>query len=714
MSLQQSFSSFAGPAPTAQSARRWNQSSWVRTLLFGGFMAIAVTRTILSVSQSEKELTRLHNLHDEAADNMPRIRDEKIYQKTAERSLFKTGPTTSKGKTKELSTPAGEMPAVNNAKESVTADLKEVSSETPRTPDKSVTSAQISPAMEKLAAETVKAIVTTSARNETTQERPLSAKAKEPASSNAATSQETIVTPPAKEVPKKAPKAKDPKNPIQQKPKGATTVPEAKELPSVSESQNSTAKQSDTVVAPNAKVSKTAPAPKAKESESVPVPTANETRAVHAPKTVSKTAPAPKAKESESVPVPTANETRAVHAPKTVPKTAPAPKAKEPVSPKANETKAAPASKSTSNTETPPTPNATETISANPTALVSNATKQIVEFEHQEGAVIVTKLHGPHTVGLLAQSLCLLTQAYNSRLDKPYDIVAFTTMPIPFNHTGLVQIREIVAPAKLTVVTDNAGTLQKQVASLSEIRRKKFLSRCGVPNADNMTWWAICAEERVGKGRIAYNWQAEFRTLHIWKHPALAQYNYMLWLDTDGFSTKVWDRDPVAIAMQNDLAIFFANYPQGRGRGEDAQARIVKSFGTTLCQVRMNEGHLIAKTGGDCPNLAVWDVHGFMHITNLNFYRSPKVQYFFKTLIGDCFCCRRFDDQLAVTVPAAMLAPNRSWDMYSHGVKLEVFHNFNLDGKKKQAVGGFMNYWKNNGKTKFPEAWEKCKVTAGG
>ena len=334
----------------------------------------------------------------------------------------------------------------------------------------------------------------------------------------------------------------------------------------------------------------------------------------------------------------------------------------------------------------------------------------IREFEKQDGAVIVTKLHGPHQLGLLRQSLCLLTKAYNSRMNYP--IIAFTTMPI--NDTLIDPIREVVYPANLTVVIDNAGTLQKQVASLSQVRRDAFYKRCNVTNADNMTWWAKCDEERVGMNRIAYAWQAEFRTLHVWTHPILAQYKYMMWLDTDGFSTKVWDRDPIAVAMQNDLAIFFANWPQGRGRGEDAQDRIVRSLGQMLCKVKLKDGHLHARMGMNCPKLEIFDVHGFFHITNLDFYRSPKVQAFFKELIGDCFCCRRFDDQLAVTVPSAMLAGNRSWDMYSHDVKLDVYHNFDMDGKKRQRVGGFIKYWKKNGQTKFPEAYGQCKVTEGG
>jgi len=80
-------------------------------------------------------------------------------------------------------------------------------------------------------------------------------------------------------------------------------------------------------------------------------------------------------------------------------------------------------------------------------------------------------------------------------------------------------------------------------------------------------------------------------------------------------------------------------------------------------------------------------------------------------MIGDCFVCRKFDDQLAVTVPPVMLAPERSWDMYKSGVRLEIFHNNLIDGKRGKKAGGFAAYWSDNAESRFPDAWNTCEIT---
>ena len=54
---------------------------------------------------------------------------------------------------------------------------------------------------------------------------------------------------------------------------------------------------------------------------------------------------------------------------------------------------------------------------------------------------------------------------------------------------------------------------------------------------------------------LAYNWQAEFRSLWIWIHPLLASYNYMLWIDSDAFCTRTWNQDPFAVMERHDLAL---------------------------------------------------------------------------------------------------------------------------------------------------------------
>jgi hypothetical protein len=330
--------------------------------------------------------------------------------------------------------------------------------------------------------------------------------------------------------------------------------------------------------------------------------------------------------------------------------------------------------------------------------------QEIVEFERQEGVVIATKLHGRVYLKMLKQSLCLLTAAYNNRLH--YDILVFTTTAT-FNSSDIASLRSIVAPANLTIVVDNDG-LQGEIAKLSPDRRTKFLKRCGGKPPENLTWFSDCP------GRLAYNWQAEFRAWHIWKHPALEPYRYMMWMDTDGFCTKVWDRDPVAYMIRHELAIFFDNWPMGSARGKDIQDRIVDAFNTTLCRLTLENGQLNAWTGMPCPTALIRLIHGFFHITDLDFYRSDVVMHWAETLIGDCFLCRKYDDQVAVTIPAAILAPERAWDMRANGLHLDVFHNGQLDGKEKTRGGGFKKFWKWYGNETFPEAFDTCHVRSGG
>ena len=338
-----------------------------------------------------------------------------------------------------------------------------------------------------------------------------------------------------------------------------------------------------------------------------------------------------------------------------------------------------------------------------------NDTVEISEFTHHEGGVIVTKVHGPHQLSLFKQSMCLLHQAYNKKVQ--YNIVLFTTVQIMENETTLVDVRAMISPVKLDVVVDNDGIVN-EIHKLSPIRRQNFLKRCNITSPEEITWDSECIEEGTDVKRIAYNWQAEFRSWHIWHHEALRQYRYMLWIDTDAFCTKVWDRDPIAIAMKNRMAIYFDNYPQGRAK--KAQPRVKQAFGTNICYAKKSQsGALYSSTGDDCSGSQLWTIHGFHHITDLDFYRQKRVMKWAETMIGDCFLCRTFDDQLAVTVPPVMLAPERAWDMYKSGHQPRIYHNNLIDGKKNKRAGGFNAYWKSNAESEFPEAWNKCEITEG-
>lgn len=349
-------------------------------------------------------------------------------------------------------------------------------------------------------------------------------------------------------------------------------------------------------------------------------------------------------------------------------------------------------------------PNETTAPTKVPIMLGSNDTG-LVAFERQEGVVIVTKIHGPNQKVLMDQSLCLLHHAYNH---KPlYDIVVFTAEPLSDEDTEFVT--SLVAPANITIVVDNRG-FQEEVAALSPDRRKNFLDSCGVSTPENLTWWSECP------GRVAYNWQAEFRSWQIWKHPAIASYKYMMWLDSDGFSTKIWPQDPIKTMIENDLVILFDNWPQGAISGADVTERIRKAFDVQLCKLSLVGGHFESQLGpGDgstCSTGRFGLVHGFFHITNLDFFRSEAVQRWAEIWIGDGFLQRRYDDQAGVTVPSAVLAPNRSWDMRSKGIKLDIYHNSALDGKGNEKAGGFFTYWRTTVKEQLPTADGVCPIKA--
>mmetsp|Transcript_19341 Transcript_19341/g.40009 ORF Transcript_19341/g.40009 Transcript_19341/m.40009 type:complete len:452 (+) Transcript_19341:154-1509(+) len=344
---------------------------------------------------------------------------------------------------------------------------------------------------------------------------------------------------------------------------------------------------------------------------------------------------------------------------------------------------------------------------------ITNPKRYINDFERHEDAIIATKIHGRNNLITLEQSLCLLHYAYNKRV--LYNFIIFYTDDL--DEKDMIQSRKIVYPANITFVKDSPP-LQEVLISLPEERRQNLLTRCLEKNPnitlEDIDWWTYCPNSRIN-----YNWQAEFRAWHIWRNPALAKYKYMLWIDSDGFSTRPWDRDPMAYLINNNLVVFAARFGGGKfGREEEHHRRIFKSFNTTICEAYEDKRvpHVVSKLGGEeCFDKKIVNVHGYFYLTNLDFYRSNVVANWVQNWIGDCYLCRNFDDQAAVTVPALILAPQKLWTMDAHNFSLGVFHNCEMDNQK---VGGFLNLWKKghrklNITINFPEARANCEIKAG-
>jgi len=328
-------------------------------------------------------------------------------------------------------------------------------------------------------------------------------------------------------------------------------------------------------------------------------------------------------------------------------------------------------------------------------------------FVRHDHVVIATKIHGVHQWPLLVQSMCLLHYAYNHKV--LYDIVAFSTEPVP--EEDIQSLQAMLSPAKFRLVVDNRG-LHEEIAALTPTKLDAFLKMCNVSEATNLTWFSNC-----DNNRLAYNWQAEFRSIHLWQHPSMADYKTMVWLDTDGFATKVWEKDPVDYFIENDGVIMFDHFPQATSKYW-IQKRLYAAFNATICKLKLSKetGNLVTElgTGDRCQERGVPNIHGFFHITNMDFYRSPIVRDGLATILDDCFLCRFPDDQLAVTVPAAILASNRSWEMRSKGFRFDVFHNFRIDGIDQAKPAGFKMYWKKIAQHTHPTAAGVCRITEAG
>lgn len=326
------------------------------------------------------------------------------------------------------------------------------------------------------------------------------------------------------------------------------------------------------------------------------------------------------------------------------------------------------------------------------------------DWKRYDKVVIATKIHGPHQWFVLEQSLCLLHHAYNHRL--LYDVIVFTTVPV--STEDVQRLQQLVAPTIVTIVVDNLG-LQEEIAALSQENRDAFLQRCNVSSPEELTWFSDCPD------RIAYNWQAEFRGLRLWHHPAVANYSTMLWMDADGFATKPWQNDPISYFIDNNGVVMFDHFPQAFS-ARSIQPRVFEAFNASICKLTMDgvTGNLVSKLSHSSPCIRkhIPNIHGFFHITNLDFFRSPTVTRALQKLFSGYFLSRFPDDQLAVTAVAAVFAPEKSWEMRHKGFHLDVFHNHKLDGIDQAIPAGFLKYFPAKVKDSLATADGVCPIKA--
>lgn len=332
-------------------------------------------------------------------------------------------------------------------------------------------------------------------------------------------------------------------------------------------------------------------------------------------------------------------------------------------------------------------------------------------FQRYEKVAIVSKVHWPNDLLLLKRMFCILKAAYNRYVN--YDIVLFST--IPWDDAQVLELGKVVSPAKLTVAVDGPS-LEEHLANMTDAEIDFLKKRCMIKEETgetvNITWMHHCSEpESSHVVNLAYSWQAEFRSYHIWKHAALEPYKWMMWMDSDSVMTQTWKTDPMKIMIENNLTVFFDNFPQGIGRHPKMGQKMMDVYNNSIKGIILNEKgqfnvkYVRSSSFGDRVHIP--QVHGFHHITNLDVYRSDLHYTFLKNFVGEYKFSRMFDDQLSVTIVGAMEANGtRAWDMYANGHKPMIRHNAHMDGKTRYKIINMVNWWKLEGR----KTWEEAKL----
>ena len=326
-------------------------------------------------------------------------------------------------------------------------------------------------------------------------------------------------------------------------------------------------------------------------------------------------------------------------------------------------------------------------------SLVKDIDVPTTPFVRYEKVVVATKLHSQDWLGQLMQMLCLFHAAYNRHVN--YDIVVFTTLP--WDDSTMQQVQAVVPHTKLIFQVEGPP-LHEQIAALTPEARAQLMRRCNVSEGGNITWEHMCDHGSwVPQTRLNYAWQAEFRSYLIWTMPVLAPYKYMLWMDTDALCTKPWPRDPLQLMVERDLVLMFDNFPGGRTKNPQILLKMYQSYGRSICQMGLSDRGRF-QTSDECKGeFRLPQVHGFHHITNLDFYRNETNLRFLKSFVEPHRFSREWDDQMAVTLPAAVQAPKRVADYRLNGLNVSIFHNFEMDGKElmPHVNKGYVSYWQN-------------------
>merc|ERR1719223_203044 len=181
----------------------------------------------------------------------------------------------------------------------------------------------------------------------------------------------------------------------------------------------------------------------------------------------------------------------------------------------------------------------------------------------------------------------------------------------------------------------------------------------------------------------------------------------MIWMDTDALCTQDWEVDPMQVVIENDLVILFDTFAYGKTKNPKFKQKMQDIYDYAICSVDLGPtGHLVAHKCGPGENVKVNQIGGYNHITNLDIYRKDIHQKFLSNMVGDYRFSRQWDDQLGVTIPAIVEAPERSWDARGNGITLGIRHHGMLDGRERRQYRNKKVDWKKG----IAPKWEAGRI----
>lgn len=163
---------------------------------------------------------------------------------------------------------------------------------------------------------------------------------------------------------------------------------------------------------------------------------------------------------------------------------------------------------------------------------------------------------------------------------------------------------------------------------------------------------------------------------------------------------REWDKDPMEIMVERGLILLYAAFPYGRLRNNlVVDGKMKNVYNKSICLIQSTKEQLtLYPHFCDSPKVknmkpALGQIGGFHHITSLDVYRKPIHQQFLKDFVGDYRFSRKYDDQIAVTIPAIMeqdaMEPGIPRIAEERGnfanLTLHISHHGRFDGKRERS-----------------------------